>query len=1717
MRNKTLKRFGAAFLAATMVLSNFGSVSLVQAAEETSQEEYEIYPTPHEMEYGEDSWLLRSSALVTYESGIDDATKARLEETLALKNMTISEDSQSKTGKTEILVGIYGSGETVDDYVEENYEVSADLFEKTDSYFLASDDNTIVVLGANTDAAYYGLTSLYHIFAQMESREIRNFEMRDWADVVSRGFIEGYYGNPWSVEDRENLMTWGGYYKLNSYFYAPKDDPKHNSNWRALYTQEELDTLIKPLAEAGNASKCRFVYALHPFMYNAISFSSDAAYQADLEIVQAKFEQVISAGVRQIAILADDANNVGSANYIKFLNDMTEWLAEMQEEYPDLKQTLPFCTVEYMGTGESYYAQFPENVQIVMTGGRVWGEVSNSFTTTFTNNAGRGPYMWVNWPCTDNSKNHLIMGGHKTFLQAGVDPSNIQGIVLNPMQQSEPSKVAIFCNAAYSWNIWETDEEADLAWENSFKYVDHNSAIETKSSDALKELSKHMINQNMDSRVTALDESENIKDALSAFRTNLSTGAVTKAECDELIAVFEELQNAAEVYTTNPGSEAVRDQIIYWLECWADTTEAAIAYLEAVKADIDGNSNVLITKYNEGKVAFANSKSHGFDYMGTTQYAEVGVQHIVPFISAMEEYVSAKASLVLDPEAIMQTFITSRTDTPTGDKADIFDGNYTSGVIYKTPNSIYEGDYVGVLFSKVINIKNVRFVLGAGKDHFDEAKIQYTLDGSEWIDLSETTYAGVQNQVQDIALTEDELPENFQAMGVRLIATTDNAKDAWLEVREVEVNKGVESTGSSDINYNVIKSSAWEIYQGSESSLYDGDDSTYVWYDPNGGSGDSAVVGDYLGYDFGEVLNLQSIHAVIGNSGTDKLLKYNIEVSVDGENWDVVKACTGAETGMDTVDIELNGVQAQYVRIRNTELRNYWIKFSELTVELVSEADGSYVYANVSDELLSERSGNVISLLGGEVTLDEGKYVGVKLPNIRRVEDIDVSDLADGLVLQTSKNTIEWEDYKGGTVDARYVRVVNNGSSSVTWIYDTFDVTFYEVGEYKVSSDFANGSTSRDVRSLGNVANVFDGDLTTYAEVTGSQVAGKVVVFDLGRTIDFETIRYYISESNMDYPRSMVLEVADSEDADEWTTVLTIKKEGFENTADTTTAKDMQDNGLYHDNMNPGYMYAEATDLNVSGRYLRARIVDSYDGRWLAFNEIQINGGEYTSMEDGRDVVSEDIEVPYMVPSNMLDGDFSTSYMSSAENSSFTYYLSEPVGVKSVRIVQLGTITNAKVTAGFTDGTAELGTLCQSVNEFNVPDGKTLLSVTVSWTDAVPEIAEILTFKTKEDAGDVISAIEALLKESVDAASWTASTKADYENAKATAQSAVSNEYISRAMAESILNTLSSAIENGKVRYTSDALAKAVEEAVSNENGTYTDASYRKYADVLTDVQKALENADELTEEEGNALYEELCAAKDALVYSKVNGQLAQLLVEEIEALDENDYTEEQWAAIQDAKEAIEAKLAEEADGSKVNPDEYAELIKAAEKAIAGEVDVVTNPFTDINDTQYYYDPILWAVGKNITQGTSDTTFSPEVMCTRGQVVTFLWRAAGEPEPTVTANKFTDVKESDYYYKAILWAVEKGITDGTGDTTFSPEDFCTRGQGVTFLYRYAEQPDIANKENKFTDITTADYYYNPILWAVEKGITDGTGDTTFSPKDMCTRGQVVTFLYRLCK
>jgi hypothetical protein len=172
------------------------------------------------------------------------------------------------------------------------------------------------------------------------------------------------------------------------------------------------------------------------------------------------------------------------------------------------------------------------------------------------------------------------------------------------------------------------------------------------------------------------------------------------------------------------------------------------------------------------------------------------------------------------------------------------------------------------------------------------------------------------------------------------------------------------------------------------------------------------------------------------------------------------------------------------------------------------------------------------------------------------------------------------------------------------------------------------------------------------------------------------------------------------------------------------------------------------------------------------------------------------------------------------------------------------------------------------------------------------------------------------------------------------------------------------------------------------------------------------------------------------------------------------------------------------------------------------------NPFTDVAEGTFYYAPVLWAVREGITNGTTETTFGPNDQCMRAHVVTFLWRAAGSPEPLRTENPFVDVKESDFFYKAVLWAVENGITSGMDATHFGPFSYCNRAQVVTFLYRTMGSPAVDQTQNPFADVPAGSFYFAPVLWAVDRGITNGLSPDQFGPNTICNRAQIVTFLYR---
>ena len=171
-------------------------------------------------------------------------------------------------------------------------------------------------------------------------------------------------------------------------------------------------------------------------------------------------------------------------------------------------------------------------------------------------------------------------------------------------------------------------------------------------------------------------------------------------------------------------------------------------------------------------------------------------------------------------------------------------------------------------------------------------------------------------------------------------------------------------------------------------------------------------------------------------------------------------------------------------------------------------------------------------------------------------------------------------------------------------------------------------------------------------------------------------------------------------------------------------------------------------------------------------------------------------------------------------------------------------------------------------------------------------------------------------------------------------------------------------------------------------------------------------------------------------------------------------------------------------------------------------------PFDDVPTDAFYFESVAWAVEAGITKGLTETSFGPNVDCNRAQVVTFLWRAEGCPEPAGGENPFADVKESDFYYKAVLWAVEQGITNGTDAAHFSPLKTCNRAEVVTFLHRAAGSPDVENGDNPFADVPADVWYTAPILWAVENGITNGMGGGAFGVNNTCNRAQIVTFLYR---
>lgn len=747
--------------------------------------DYEIYPTPHELIYQEGDWIIRPEVNVVFDDTIDEVTRNRVNEVLSLKSDNISVTNEKVNGKTNVLVGTYQSNQYVDNYIQKNYSINTELFKNISGNIVISNEGEICILGADTNAAFYGITSLKHIFKQMEGATIRNFIISDYADTRIRGFIEGFYGTPWSNENRKSLMKFGGDYKLTSYIFAPKHDPYHAGNkWRELYPQQELSE-IEEMVNIGISSKCEFVYALHPF--KAKDFMKNRTFDEEMDSILKKFEQLYSIGIRQFGILGDD---VGSLDHDTIINMMTI-ISNWAQEKGDVKDTL-FCPTAYhWNKGYDYTelndfdAGFPDDVQIFWTGDELHGAVEQKTLDHFRrdglngNEERRQPLFWLNWPVLDGSDDQkaTMELGKATKLKNNANPRDLAGVVTNPMQVAQASKFSLFAIADYAWNIEGFDVNEN--WYDSFKYVEENAP------NALMTMAKHMSHYS--------DESTELIGLLEEVKNKVIKNENLGDSGEKLIKEMDIISNACDEFNSLSENVSLKEELRPFSNSLKDLANAIKEYINVKLYLEEGDTDRAVNTYAKASSLFTSSKNQERDYAGKKLMVKPGKKRLIPFALLLDENVTKLINDYLiekdeEEEGLVITASGKLGGLYQGDINNILDGDPNTFVWYK---SEAKGQYFQIDFNNPVTVHGIHILNGKpGKlqNTFEYAKLRYTIDGTTWEDVDGIEYGP---RVEQINVVQE--LENVKA--IRYECTKVESKAEWVAMREFKVDIDQENVG----------------------------------------------------------------------------------------------------------------------------------------------------------------------------------------------------------------------------------------------------------------------------------------------------------------------------------------------------------------------------------------------------------------------------------------------------------------------------------------------------------------------------------------------------------------------------------------------------------------------------------------------------------------------------------------------------------------------------------------------------------------------------------------------------------------------------------------------------------------------------------------------------------------------------------------------------------
>lgn len=528
---------------------------------------YTIFPVPQQVIYNNKQLTITKNVAILAEAKPKTATLNALEKALSSIGVNYEFVEQPVDGQTHIYLKDQATSTTA---LELN---------KTEGYTLSITGDTycdITIAGCDIAGIHYGVITLSKIFSQLNNNTIESLSITDYPQILYRGYIEGFYGFPWSHEDRKDLMVFGGEQKLNTYIYAPKDDPYHRSHWRELYPAAKAKEIAE-LALVGHENNVNFVWTIHP------GDSIDLDSEADFKSTIAKLEQLYDLGVRQFGILFDDIGGYpDGAQQARYINRVdSEFIKPKGDVRPLLTVGTRYC--EAWGPSmEKYFKPFVEllhdDVEIMWTGSATMSNVSKEQfdAPKRTINSDKNLSVWWNYPVNDYCDAKMLMGKIENL---NPDVDNINGFFSNPMNQAQASKQALFCIADHNWNTASYDCEASFV--HSFK------AIAPEVANELQIFASNCSYVKEDGGVSGtflFDESWCLASDIEALATHLENGTDLTQTSKALLTEFAKMEKAIDTIDAKCTNSALVAELRPFLDATRLMGQAGQNTMEALLA-----------------------------------------------------------------------------------------------------------------------------------------------------------------------------------------------------------------------------------------------------------------------------------------------------------------------------------------------------------------------------------------------------------------------------------------------------------------------------------------------------------------------------------------------------------------------------------------------------------------------------------------------------------------------------------------------------------------------------------------------------------------------------------------------------------------------------------------------------------------------------------------------------------------------------------------------------------------------------------------------------------------------------------------------------------------------------------------------------------------------------------------------------------------------------